>query len=434
MKILTKLNKQILQILTKLEFAIFLFFLIVLYGLIGSILEQDQSKEYYIEKYGTKIIFSNFNFADLVINFHLGHIFSTPTFYFLLILLSLSLITCSFTTQLPIFLFSRGSKFFNINKFSNINCSDELFLTENTIFISLLSFRNYLTVQKKGSFYSYKGLVGRFSPLIIHLGLIISIFGASFSVLGRFSAQEFISKSEIFSIQNITQKGKFTFFPKYSVRLNDFWIVYDINDSIKQYYSNISILNFKGDEIKNKTVFVNHPLVYQGLKIYQTDWDLFGLRIARIDKKSGNKIQQLPLSLLKNSSKSWISEIEIEDSKDLLYLIFNKVNNSILIYDKSGKFLKQTDSFEKIVSLEILETIPRSGLQLKMDPGIIVLYFGFFLILISIILTNQSFSEFWLLKNNDKLLVIGKTNRSQLNFNLEFFKILKTIRIQSLKF
>ena len=115
-------------------------------------------------------------------------------------------------------------------------------------------------------------------------------------------------------------------------------------------------------------------------------------------------------------------------------MIFNKINNSTIIYDKNGKFLKLNDIFEKVFESELLEIIPRSGFQLKVDPGIPILYSGFFLILISIILTNQAFSEFWLLKekNTKSLLVVGKTNRSQLNFNLEFFKIIKASHLKNI--
>ena len=425
-------KKEALRLLIKLEFAIFLFFIIIVYGLIGSILEQDQIKQYYIDKYGTKWITSNFTFADLIFKLDLSHVFSNPIFYFFLFLLSLSLITCSLKTQLSIFLFSRSSKFFNIKRLLKVELSEKLFLKENTLFLNFLSFKNYLTVQKRGIFYSYKGLIGRFSPLLVHLGLIISILGASCSVLGRFSSQEIISKTEIFSIQNITQKGKFTSLPNHSLRMNDFWIIYNKKDAIKQYYSNISILDFNGVEIKNETISVNHPLNYKGLKIYQTDWDLFGLRISDLNFSGSYGIKQFPLKPLKNSLKSWISEIQINDKK--IYLLFEKLNNYILLYDENGNFINSYDMFEKISNLEIVESIPRSGFQLKMDPGISILYFGFFIILSSIFLTNQGFSEFWMLKTTDmdekNLIVIGKTNRSQLNFNLEFFKIFKSIRLK----
>ena len=101
-----QLQKKTLQILTDLKFAIGLFFLISFYGVCGSILEQERPAQYYIENYSVEKPFLNFLTSDLIFNLGLDHIFSTWWFYILLIIFSLSLITCSFTRQLPIFLFS----------------------------------------------------------------------------------------------------------------------------------------------------------------------------------------------------------------------------------------------------------------------------------------------------------------------------------------
>ena len=85
-------------------------------------------------------------------------------------------------------------------------------------------------------------------------------------------------KGEIFHIQNPIKIGNITILPDLNTRVNDFWVEYEDN-RIKQFYTNLSILNFNGKEIKNQTISVNNPLRYQNVDFYQSDWNLLGIRI-----------------------------------------------------------------------------------------------------------------------------------------------------------
>jgi cytochrome c biogenesis protein len=97
--------------------------------------------------------------------------------------------------------------------------------------------------------------------------------------LGGFKAQEIVPKTENFHIQNIFNNGKLTKIPNISGRVNDFWITYTPQKTISQFYSDISILDKNGSEIKRQTSFVNSPAIYNNVYFYQTDWNLIGLRI-----------------------------------------------------------------------------------------------------------------------------------------------------------
>ena len=83
---------------------------------------------------------------------------------------------------------------------------------------------------------------------------VITSYGTIFSSLFGFKAQEIIPKTENFNIQNILMNGKFTVIPKTSIRINDFWITYTKNKTISQFYSDLSILDIKGNETVRKTI------------------------------------------------------------------------------------------------------------------------------------------------------------------------------------
>ena len=420
-----QLQKKTLQLLTDLKFAISLFFLISFYGVCGSILEQERPAQYYIENYSVDKPFLNFLTSDLIFNLGLDHIFSTWWFYILLIIFSLSLITCSFTRQLPIFLFSRGVRFFYT---SNIPKTFQIFKStkniNNSFLTNLLLDKNYLTIQKQGVLYSYKGLIGRFAPLLVHLSLIIILAGTMIASLSSFSAQELIPKSELFVIQNTIRKGTFSQFPNYSIRVNDFWITYNEEENIKQYFSNVSILNLNGTEQLNQTISVNKPLQYKGLTIYQTDWDLVAIRL----QFNNGSIKQIPLTPLNNQNKSWIANFKIDEKN--YYIVVNNLDGYVSLYDDNGKFTQQLEMFDQNADFKLIDIIPRTGLQLKMDAGVPIIYLGFFFLMLSIIASSKEFPELWVSHNkqDNNIYIAGRTNRSQLAFDLELFKVFAQLK------
>ena len=41
----------------------------------------------------------------------------------------------------------------------------------------------------------------------------------------------------------------------------------------------------KGNEVKRKIIFVNEPLVFNDVTLYQTDWNILGVKLRLDDKK-----------------------------------------------------------------------------------------------------------------------------------------------------
>ena len=74
-------------------------------------------------------------------------------------------------------------------------------------------------------------------------------------------------------------------------------------------------------------------------------------------------------------------------------------------------------------SLEIIEYIPETGLQIKADPGIPLIYLGFGVLMISTLLSYLSYTQFWLAQSKNKLLIGGDTNRAKLNLKVTFLDL-----------
>jgi cytochrome c biogenesis protein len=125
--------------------------------------------------------------------------------------------------------------------------------------LSRIKRNQYSIFQQKNIIYCYKGLIGRIAPILVHLSMILVLVGTIIGSLFGFKAQEIVPKTESFHIQNILSNGQLTIIPKTSARVNDFWITYTKNRTVSQFYSDISILDYQGNETKSKNYFSKLP-------------------------------------------------------------------------------------------------------------------------------------------------------------------------------
>ncbi len=423
------MKQKVFRFVADLRFAIFILLLISLFSVLGTIIEQDQSIEIYKTNYPiTNPIFGVFTW-DLILKFGLDHVYKTWWFFTLIFLFGFSLLFCTVLQQLPSLKIARRCQFFrNMKQFYRL----ENFTMLNNFSINKILLRikknNYSIFQQRSIIYCYKGLIGRIAPILVHFSMILVLVGTIIGSLFGFKAQEMVPKTENFYIQNILTDGPFSIVPKTSARINDFWILYTKSKTISQFYSDISILDNQGNETNRKTISVNYPLISNSVYYYQTDWNLIGLRF-QTDK---NNIIEYPLlNVFKTQNKIWLTWISSGKSfnKGIILLVDN-LEGYCSIYDETGLFLgnlelNETVSLDK--PLTLLEILSSTGLQIKTDPGIPIIYSGFFFLMISTLISYITYSQIWIIQKNQKLFIGGSTNRAVFDFELEFFTFIKYI-------
>jgi cytochrome c biogenesis protein len=420
--------KKFIKSFANLKLAIFLLLLIAVFSAIGSIIEQDKSIEFYKTIYTTP--FFGIPLWIYLKQIGLNHIYSSWWFFLLLLIFGTCLLSCTFSRQFPALKFARRYYFYSYS--SQFNKLKHKFIVETFLKGKLcyqLITDKYSICQKQTGFYGYKGLIGRIGPVIVHISIICILLGSVLGAIKGFNAQEFIPKSEIFHIQNIVKAGNLAKIPQQTFRINDFWVNFNKNGQVKQFQSDISVLSGRGNEIQRKTISVNNPLVFKGLTMYQTDWGIIGLRIKLSNKAS---IIQLPVSKITNTTqKLWISWFPIDmKERNNIILILNSTYGKIDLYNEEAKLIKslsigQTLNFKDFVSINFFECILSTGIQIKSDPGIVIIYSGFGTLIISSLVSYISFSEVWFLESATKGFCGGQTNRDKVQFNLEMSKIEK---------
>ena len=424
---LFKLQK-FLKIITDLRFAIFILAFIAIFSSLGTFIEQDETTFFYQKNYSLEHPIYGFIDWKFLLFFGLDHVYTTWWFFSLLLLLALSLIGCTITRQFPIFFNAKDYLFKKQkNSFLNLNFFVKLkpipYLKE-AILIKIQQMDFYI-YQKPNVIYAYKGLIGRISPILVHFSLIVILSGSFIGAFKNFKAQEILPKGEIFHIQNTLKVGFLTDLPLFNIRINDFWAEYK-NNRIRQFYSNLSVLDNYGNELKQQTISVNNPLRYQGVDFYQSDWNLLGIRI---ENQKTKKIYELPLFPLKKDVKSWISWIAIQSEQQVttpLTLIFDQFQNIFFVYDTKGNFLGSKNIGDFLSKdLQILEILPSTGLLIKYDPSIVIIYFGFGILMLTTLLSYLPYTQFWIFQKEKEFWLGSSTNRGKIQFELQFENLLR---------
>lgn len=421
------IKQTIFKSIADLRFAIFILLVIATLSIIGTIIEQDQSIETYKLNYPLTNKVFGFLSWDIILRFGFDHIYKTWWFITLILLFGVSLLACTFLQQFPSLKVARRCQFFRTTQqFYRLNISTNLQHLSFSQLLFKIKEDNYSIFQQKNIIYCYKGLIGRIAPIIVHFSMIVILLGAILGSICGFKAQEIIPKTETFHIQNVLNSGQFTLIPKFSIRINDFWITYTKQRTITQFYSDLSILNVDGNEIERKTVFVNSPEKYDGIDYYQTDWNIVGLRI----KNKDFSIFQYPfINLSQDTKKLWLTWISTNGKlNDGLTILIDNLQGYCSVYNKFGNFLGNLELNENLkieTSLTLMDILSSTGLQIKTDPGIYFIYFGFLLLMISTLISYISYSQIWIVQENKKIFIGGNTTRAKFDFELEFLKLIK---------
>ncbi|MDZ8095528.1 MAG: cytochrome c biogenesis protein [Nostoc sp. DedQUE05] len=434
------LRQELLPVLTNLKLAIALLLLIAIFSSTGTVIEQGQSPAFYQANYPEHPALFGFLTWKVIQVVGLDHVYRTWWFLALLILFGTSLTACSFTRQLPALKAAQRWKYYEEpRQFQKLALSAELDTASLNSLSEILQKHRYKIFpnqEKANLLYARKGIVGRIGPIIVHIGIVAILLGGIWGAMTGFLAQEMVASGDTFQVTNIVDAGPLAAaqVPKdWSVRVNRFWIDYTPSGGIDQFYSDMSVLNNQGEEVDHKKIFVNEPLRYHGVTFYQTDWGIAGVRV----QFNNSPIFQLPMAQLNTNGNGRIWGTWVPTKPDLsegVSLLAKDLQGMVLIYDATGKLVDtvRAGMFTEVngVKLKILDVIGSTGLQIKADPGIPIVYTGFGLLMLGVVMSYFSHSQIWALQKGDRLYIGGKTNRAQVAFEQEVLEILDRLSSQ----
>jgi cytochrome c biogenesis protein len=144
----------------------------------------------------------------------------------------------------------------------------------------LLNSRGYAVFLRDGALYAFKGIAGRFAPIAVHVSLLAILIGAAFGALAGFDGQVLLPEGGQVLVANVLRSAG-TAIPglplpegaRRVLRLDRFDIDYRSDGSIGQYRSVLTAEDLDGNAVQQKEIYVNEPMRFGGVTIYQVRVD-----------------------------------------------------------------------------------------------------------------------------------------------------------------
>jgi cytochrome c biogenesis protein len=428
------LNRELIPALANLNFAIVLLLVIAAFSILGTVIEQGQGLAFYKANYPEKPALFGFLTWKVLLTAGLDHVYRTWWYLGLLVLFGASLLSCTFKRQLPALKwFSRTQKLYSRpQQFKKFAVSTQIEGSDMDALVEQLTARKYRINREGDRLYARKGIVGRVGPIIVHSSMILILVGGVVGALTGFISQEMIPSGETFKITNVVDAGPFAAsqVPQdWSVKVNRFWIDYSPTGEIDQFYSDLSVLDKDEKEVDRQTIHVNKPLKHNGVTLYQASWSIAGIKV----KFNNSPELAFPMGQLKGmNGQFWGTFIPTKpDLSDGVSLVVKDLQGLVLVYNKEGKLVATARKGMAVdvngIKLSITDIVGSTGLQIKADPGVPIVYLGFALLMLSTLMSYISHSQVWGLYESGTLYLGGTTNRALVTFEQEFVSLMENL-------
>ena len=464
-----------------LKLTIFLFILLAILSIFGTLITQNATRLEYIQRYGLGL-YEVLNFFNLFDMYH------SWWFSAILSLLVINLITCSLH-RLPgiwkqVFSKSRKGALENYllktlpyvekitysssdqirNKVDSqvsikrwINTKKEILwsilfcilfpIIIPSVIIGLIRTQNQIETESDTTLYAEKGRFSRLGVYITHLSLLVILIGGIIGSLYGFRGHVEILEGE--TVNQIFLRAKDEEIPRpigFSVRCDDFNITYynlpgRKEKHVKEYTSILTILE-NGKEVLKRTVQVNHPLHYKGLAFYQSNYGAIhdvtlGFQWRGKKEKASFHVLEGSTGQIPNTNaliRLLKFEHQVHNFGEGVQIVLFKPNQEprpFWLLRNFPKFDEQRGD-EFVLTVEGVTEKEYTGLQVTKDPGVWVVWIGCFLMINGLILSFFfSHQRVWVRipkTPGGEIVLAGSANKNRVGFEKTFGLLLEGVR------
>ncbi len=423
--------------LSNLKVAIGLLLLIALSSGIGTAIPQKETTEFYHQRYDPNP-WLGFLRGDGVLKLQLDHVYSSKWFLALLALLALALILCSWRRQWPALQASlRWIDYSQPRQLSKLSIAETLETESPATDLDHLEQKleqaGWQIRRQQDRLAARRGVAGRVGPLLVHAGLVVLMLGASWGALAGQRLERFLAPGHDLELLNPRGQTQLT------LALDDFSIQRDPAGRPEQFTSKLRLL--PPGEAANAgapleaTISVNHPLRHKGITLYQADWALVAvnLQIGR------SPVLQLPLQAFPQLGEQiWGLVLPTRpDGSQPVLVSLGSEQGPAQVFNGEGQLLAQIIPGGPAVEvlglpLRIESVLAASGILLKKDPGVPLVYSGFAISLVGGALSLIATRQLWAIAEGEgpqgRLHLGGLCNRNLTALATELPAMLQGLR------
>jgi cytochrome c biogenesis protein len=455
---------KIWDLFASIKFAVIIFALISLTSIVGTVLEQNAEPEKNILIL-SKLLGKSLAPTAYVVLDSLGFMSMYDSWWFLALLLvfASNLVICSLDRLPRIIKLVREPirplPAESIEKMSikrNITLASENPDVKEVLSRALrkIGLRKLETSESEGvQVYAEKGNFTRLGVYITHSSILIILAGAIIGIFAGFKAYLNLPEGQTSSF---AYKNRGIEVPLgFEIRLDNFEVdFYGTTDRPKDFKSWLTVLK-NGREVMKKTIEVNDPLTYEGITFYQSSYGsvptginngIFVLRLfsndgksAEINPRLGDKFV-IPGTNVEGNITNFSPALSIDASGRAFTYTDQMVNPAAYIEFTDGgkeiysgwllKRYPQTWSLPDGNRVEFLEYwgVLYTGLQVRRDPGVFIVYLGCIIMSIGLYITFfMSHQRVWLHcagSGKNRNVVIGATaNKNRAAFERKIEKL-----------
>ena len=413
-------------------------------SIIGTVIPQNQSPAAYFHKYGEFFykIFSALNIFDM---------YHSWWFQVLLLMLTINVIVCSLnrlsTTWKIVFVKIPP---FNISKFRSLSNKEEF--TSNRSLENLKK-KYEQAASKKYGYYraeqtdkgfcvlAEKGRWTRLGVYAVHLSVILLLLGGLIGSI--FGFEGFVNIPEGETVNSIRlRKTEQAHNLDFAIRCDNFSVSFYETGAPKEFRSTLSIIE-DGTSVLQKDIIVNDPLRYKGINLFQSDYGMLPpeeIALNIISRGTGMVYKKKTKIGRPVEVPEGMGTFVIKDYRDSFNYIGISLGETFIgiLNRKDGSSIDimlplNFASFDKMRKGDLIFSVADydnryyTGLQVTCDPGVLVVYSGFVVMIIGCFITffmshQRLCIEVIKSGSKTKVIVAGTANKNKLGMQARLKK------------
>lgn len=401
--------------ISDLRLAIGLLLLIALASSIGTLIPQQELTDHYHRLYDSQPWLGLLN-ADWLLRLELDHVYSSGWFLGLLAWLGLALVLCSWRRQLPALRAAlRWIDYRSPRQLSKLSLAETISSPDPSNDLrrleQLLKAKGWQLQPAEDRLAARRGIGGRVGPLLVHAGLVVLMVGSAWGALAGVRLERFLAPGR--ELELLDSRGD----SQLTLAVDSFLIERDPVGRPEQFRSQLLLKNSAGEQVDTAEVSVNHPLRFRGMTVYQADWALAAITV----QIGRSPLLELPLrSLPELGEQVWGLALPTRpDGSEPVLLTLSNEQGPIEVFGADAVSIGQIVPGGAPLEigglpLRVDSVLPASGLLLKRDPGVPLVYTGFAIALLGGGLSLIATRQLWAIADSARgqLHLAGLCNRN----------------------